>query len=384
MSRPSRRRRDPALLRARYRTLFFLLLTALALALGYRAAAAPAAAGALLGLVSIRVARKHPAELAHTFVVLDWALLGIALVLSGGAESWLLVTVPFLALGQLAGTSLEEWPFLVGAVAAAARRPRDRRPVAGREPHRRRRQARRARRRRLRRGDAAPAAHRPARTPGARAQGRRQHRALHGHVPPRLPRERRRDRARGAPAAERGVRAAGALRGQPQLPRRRGQRGARPRRRAARRTQPVRRRARLPRAAGRSRAGPARPLARRGAADGERPRARGRRQPHRRAPADAGHRRRLVPHAARASRSCSAPPATRRSRRSSPPRWPAPSSRWRPRSKTRAATARVLPLPMRLASLRLWRSTSPASRCRRAWPSRSRYGSRGVRPAGCS
>ncbi len=114
MSRPSRRRRDPALLRARYRTLFFLLLTALALALGYRAAAAPAAAGAILGLVSIRVARKHPAELAHTFVVLDWALLGIALALSGGAESWLLVTVPFLALGQLAGTSLGEWPFLVG------------------------------------------------------------------------------------------------------------------------------------------------------------------------------------------------------------------------------------------------------------------------------
>jgi len=114
VSRPSRRRRDPALLRARYRTLFFLLLTALALALGYRAAAAPAGAGVLIGLLSIRVARKHPAELAHTFVVLDWALLGIALALSGGAGSWLLVTVPFLALGQLAGTSFGEWPFLVG------------------------------------------------------------------------------------------------------------------------------------------------------------------------------------------------------------------------------------------------------------------------------
>lgn len=114
MSRPSRRRRDPALLRARYRTLFFLLLTALALALGYRAAAAPAAFGTLLGLISIRVARKRSAELAHTFIVLDWALLGIALALSGGAASWLLVTVPFLALGQLAGRSLGEWPFLVG------------------------------------------------------------------------------------------------------------------------------------------------------------------------------------------------------------------------------------------------------------------------------
>ncbi len=114
MSRPTRRRRDPALLRARYRTLFFLFLTALALALGHRAAAAPALAGALIGLWSIRVARKHPAELAHTFVVLDWALLGIALALSGGAESWLLATVPFLAMGQLAGAPLGEWPFLAG------------------------------------------------------------------------------------------------------------------------------------------------------------------------------------------------------------------------------------------------------------------------------
>ena len=114
MSRPSRSRRDPALLRARYRTLFFLLLTALALALGYRAAAAPALAGALIGACSARTARTRPAELAHTFVVLDWALLGIALALSGGAESWLLVTVPFLAMGQLAGAPRDEWLFLVG------------------------------------------------------------------------------------------------------------------------------------------------------------------------------------------------------------------------------------------------------------------------------
>ncbi len=114
MSRPSRGRRAPALLRARYRTLFFLFLTALALALGQRAAVAPALAGALVGVYSVRVARKRPAELAHTFVVLDWALLGMTLALSGGAESWLLVTVPFLAMGQLAGAPRGEWPFLVG------------------------------------------------------------------------------------------------------------------------------------------------------------------------------------------------------------------------------------------------------------------------------
>jgi GGDEF domain-containing protein len=114
VSRPSRRRRQPALLRARYRTLFFVFLTALALALGHRAAAAPALAGVLVGILSIRVARTRPAELAHTFVVLDWALLGLALALAGGAESWLLVAVPFLAMGQLAGAPRGEWPFLVG------------------------------------------------------------------------------------------------------------------------------------------------------------------------------------------------------------------------------------------------------------------------------
>jgi GGDEF domain-containing protein len=114
VSRPSRRRPHPALLRARYRTLFFLLLTALALALGQRAAVAPAVAGALYGVYSIRVASRRPQELAHTFVVLDWACLGLALALSGGADSWLLVTVPFLAFGQLAGAPRGEWPFLVG------------------------------------------------------------------------------------------------------------------------------------------------------------------------------------------------------------------------------------------------------------------------------
>ena len=114
MSRPSRRRRDPALLRARYRTLFFLILTLAALSLGHRFAAAPALAGTLLGVCSVRVALKRPAELAHTFVVLDWALLGLTLALSGGAESWLLLAVPFLVLGQLAGAPRAEWPFLVG------------------------------------------------------------------------------------------------------------------------------------------------------------------------------------------------------------------------------------------------------------------------------
>lgn len=114
MSRPSRSRPDPVLLRARYRTLFFLLLVVLALALGQRAAVAPAVAGALLGAYSVRVASRRPEELAHTFVVLDWACLGIAMALSGGAGSWLLIAVPFLAFGQLAGAPTGEWPFIAG------------------------------------------------------------------------------------------------------------------------------------------------------------------------------------------------------------------------------------------------------------------------------
>ncbi len=114
MSRPPRRRRNPALLRGRYRTLFFLLLAALAVALGHRAAAAPALLGALAGLYSVRVARVRGSDLAHTFVVLDWLLLGCVLVLSGGADSWLLGAIPLLALGQLAGAPRSEWPYLVG------------------------------------------------------------------------------------------------------------------------------------------------------------------------------------------------------------------------------------------------------------------------------
>jgi GGDEF domain-containing protein len=101
-------------LRARYRTLFFLLLAVAAPALGHLGAAVPALAGALLGAYSARVAARRPAELAHTFVVLDWVLLGSVLALSGGAASWLLLAIPFLVLGQLAGAPRAEWPYLVG------------------------------------------------------------------------------------------------------------------------------------------------------------------------------------------------------------------------------------------------------------------------------
>lgn len=113
MSRPPRRRRSPALLRGRFRTLFFALLAIAALALGHWAAAVPALMGVALGTYSVQVARTRHEDLAHTFAVLDWLLLGCTLVFSGGAESWLLGAVPVLAMGQLAGAPRKEWPYLL-------------------------------------------------------------------------------------------------------------------------------------------------------------------------------------------------------------------------------------------------------------------------------
>jgi len=113
VSRPPRRRRNPALLRGRFRTLFFVLLGGSALLLGHWAAAAPCLVAVLLGLYSVSVARARGDDLAHTFAVADWLLLGCALALSGGADSWLLGFVPVLAMGQLAGTPRREWPYLL-------------------------------------------------------------------------------------------------------------------------------------------------------------------------------------------------------------------------------------------------------------------------------
>jgi diguanylate cyclase (GGDEF)-like protein len=73
----------------------------------------PAVVGVLVGAWSIQIARSRGNELAHTFVVMDWLLLGCTLVFSGGAESWLLAAIPLLALGQLAGAPRREWPYLL-------------------------------------------------------------------------------------------------------------------------------------------------------------------------------------------------------------------------------------------------------------------------------
>jgi diguanylate cyclase (GGDEF)-like protein len=76
-------------------------------------AVAPCLVAVLLGAYSVSVARSRGNDLAHTFAVADWLLLGCALALSGGTESWLLGFVPVLAMGQLAGAPRREWPFLL-------------------------------------------------------------------------------------------------------------------------------------------------------------------------------------------------------------------------------------------------------------------------------
>ncbi len=316
--------------------------------------------------------------------MLDWALLGIALALSGGAESWLLVTVPFLALGQLAGTSLGEWPFLVGpsllllvvlviadpslggsrvgAVAKLAVL------VAGgcvAATRLRRRPAARARQAHAPKVDVSTGLSTGTCLPGflesAAATALAEHRPL-SVVYVRLEHyedsrnflgaEGSEGLVRGvARRAERSLCADGrAFRVRPDglvlvLP---GLSLAEARQTASD----------LAREVGGSLIAGRRQTLATGAASfptAAEHRGAARRRPGRGAPG--GHLHRGGRHRR---------PAGGRS------------------VSTRAATARVLPLPMRLASLRLWRSTSPASRCRRAWPSRSRYGSRGVRPAGCS
>ena len=85
MSRPPRRRRSPALLRGRFRTLFFAVLAVAAVALGHWEAAVPALLGVALGTYSVQVARRRQEDMAYTFAVIDWLLLGCTLVFSGGA-----------------------------------------------------------------------------------------------------------------------------------------------------------------------------------------------------------------------------------------------------------------------------------------------------------
>ena len=113
MSRAPRSSRPPELLRGRFRTLFFAALAALCVLTQQRAALAPALLGLVLGICSIKLARQRGHTLAHTLVVLDWLLLGVVVVLSGGAHSWLLLAVPPLVVVHLCASPRADWPFLL-------------------------------------------------------------------------------------------------------------------------------------------------------------------------------------------------------------------------------------------------------------------------------
>ena len=392
MSRPPRRRRDPALLRARYRTLFFLLLTALALALGQRAAAAPALAGALIGVYSAPRGAQAPGRArAH----LRRPRLGAPrhrtrplrrrreLAARRGA-------VP--GHGPAGRSAARRVAVPRRAVAPARGHPRDRRPVARRQPLPLRRQGGRARRRRLRRGDPAPAWPRGRRAGAGRTRPRSTSAPDSPHSPACrtswTPVLRSRSTSTGRSAwctcgwsTTRTAATSSAPSGSEELVRgvaRRAERRLGADERAFRvRPDSVR-------------AGPARPLARRGARGSRRVRAR-----RQRAASSPGAGRRWPPAPPR-SRRCGASRTSSPRRATRPRRYPAAARRgWRVAGDgrtagaaapvtRRAATARVLPLPMRLASLRLWRSTSPTSRSPRASPCASGCGSRGVRPAGSS
>ena len=337
VSRPPRRRRNPALLRGRFRTLFFALLAIAALALGYWEAAVPALWAWCSVAYSVQVARARDEDLAHTFAVLDWLLLGCTLVFSGGAESWLLAAVPVLAMGQLAGAPRKEWPYLLAPtllllIVLAIADP----SLGG-----------------SRAGGVAKvvvlvaggwvAATRlkrpPARQPATGAS-RRDHRLLHWRAPRGTARRGDGRRARRASATERRMSAPRALPGLPRLPRAGAQRAARARRRTAHRAPPDGRRPGLSRARRLVRAAPGRPFSGRGsqlaaevAHDVSSDLIAGRRQTLAAGASSFPTVRRLPDLLAAARDEVACRPA----RAGTPPRW---RSRWRPRSDA-AAPARA-------------------------------------------
>ena len=114
MTEASRRRPAAELSRARSRTLFFALLLLAAAALQAGPAAGIAAAGLVLGLWSVSVARSRGRSLSHTFVVCDWLFVGLTLALAGKPLGPLLLFVPLLVVVQLLPSDRAEWPYLVG------------------------------------------------------------------------------------------------------------------------------------------------------------------------------------------------------------------------------------------------------------------------------
>jgi diguanylate cyclase (GGDEF)-like protein len=111
-------RRSPALLRARYRVLFFLVFASMCSAANGRASLVIAAAGLLIALASWRVALAQGASFSMTFATIDWLVVGLALAMAGGTRSWLLFSVPLLTLTELAPSARRERRYVIAPALA--------------------------------------------------------------------------------------------------------------------------------------------------------------------------------------------------------------------------------------------------------------------------
>jgi diguanylate cyclase (GGDEF)-like protein len=61
----------------------------------------------------VQVARRRGDDLAYSFVVLDWLLLGCTIAFAGGAHEGLVVAVAALPVAQLLASPRADWPYLL-------------------------------------------------------------------------------------------------------------------------------------------------------------------------------------------------------------------------------------------------------------------------------
>ena len=120
MSRHAARRCPAEISRGRLRVPFFLLVALFALLGGHAVATVVAVIGAVAGLWSVALARRHGCRLAHTVATADWLLLGVCLATSGGMRGWLVLTIPLLVLVHLTPSERDAWPYLLGPSLVAA------------------------------------------------------------------------------------------------------------------------------------------------------------------------------------------------------------------------------------------------------------------------
>ncbi len=113
MSRPRRDPRRAALVRGRLRVLFFVALCVASALSGDLVALAPGALGLGAAVVSIVIARRRGDDLAYSFAVLDWLLLGSAVALGAGVHGAFVAAVAALPFVHLLPSPQADWPYLL-------------------------------------------------------------------------------------------------------------------------------------------------------------------------------------------------------------------------------------------------------------------------------